>query len=429
MIDPFNRPSRLLRCIAGFARWSLGCMLAFWLLLAAVWGALHGWIVPRIGDFRPQLEAQAARALGAPVRIGSITARSQGLIPSFELLDVALLDAQGRAALQLPRVVAALSPRSLLNWGFAQLYIEHPDLDIRRQADGRIVVAGLTFSETAGEDNAAADWLFSQGEVVIQGGTLRWTDELRGAPELALKNVDVLLRNGSWQHNMRMAATPPPAWGDRFTLTGLFRAPLLHARDGDWQHWSGQLFADFSRVDVSRLRHHADVGFEVARGQGAVRAWADVQRGQIVGGTADLALAEVNATLGPQLKALALPSIEGRLGGRRLQGGFEFYTQGLQFVTDDGLRVLQAQAKCPPRVSCARTAWILPRWPRSAAACRWERPPTPHCKPTPPRGWSTRCMPPGVARSMPCSNTRCAARPRGWPWLPHSGRPAAPCRA
>ena len=383
MIDPFNRPSRLLRRIAGLARWSLGCMLAFWLLLAAAWGTLHGWIVPRIGDFRPQLEAQATRALGAPVRIGSITARSEGLIPSIELLDVALLDAQGRAALQLPRVVVALSPRSLLNWGFEQLYIEHPDLDIRRQADGRIVVAGLTFSETAGEDNAAADWLFSQGEVVIQGGTLRWTDELRGAPELALKNVDVLLRNGSWRHDMRIAATPPPAWGDRFTLTGRFRAPLLRARDGDWQHWSGQLFADFSRVDVSRLRHHADVGFEVARGQGSVRAWADVQRGQIVGATADLALTEVNATLGPQLKALALPSIEGRLGGRRLEGGFEFYTQGLQFVTDDGLvwpggnlrlQHTQAAGKAPAqgelradRLDLAALAQIGSRLPLGAA--------------------------------------------------------------
>lgn len=359
-------------------------MLAFWLLLAATWGALHGWIVPRIGDFRPQLEAQAARALGAPVRIGSITARSKGLIPSIELLDVALLDAQGRAALQLPRVVVALSPRSLLNWGFEQLYIEHPDLDIRRRADGRIVVAGLTFSETAGEDNAAADWLFSQGEVVIQGGTLRWTDELRGAPELALKNVDMLLRNGNWQHNMRIAATPPPQWGERFTLTGRFRAPLLRARDGDWQQWSGQLFANFSRVDVSRLRHYADMGFEVAQGRGAVRAWADVQRGQIVGGTADLALTEVNATLGPQLQALALPSIEGRLGGQWLEGGFEFYTQGLQFVTDDGLvwpggnlrlQYIQAAGKAPAqgelradRLDLAALAQIGSRLPLGAAA-------------------------------------------------------------
>ncbi|WP_026435541.1 YhdP family protein [Acidovorax sp. JHL-9] len=337
MIDTSNRPTRLLRFVAGFARWSLGCLLALWLLLAVAWGALHGWIVPRIGEFRPQLEAQAARALGVPVRIGSIAARSEGWIPSIELLDVALLDAQGRAALQLPRIVVALSPRSLLNRGFEQLYIEQPDLDIRRQPDGRIVVAGLRFSETPGESSEAADWLFSQGEVIIRGGTLRWTDEQRGAPALALENVDVLLRNSNWQHHMRIAATPPAAWGDRFTLTGRFRAPLLRVRDGNWQHWSGQLFADFSRVDVSRLRHHADLGVEVAQGRGAVRAWADVQRGQIVGGTADLALTDVHATLGPQLKALALPSIAGRLGARRLEGGLELHTQGLQFETDDGL--------------------------------------------------------------------------------------------
>ncbi|MBV7430644.1 MULTISPECIES: YhdP family protein [unclassified Acidovorax] len=337
MIAPTTHPTRLLKFVAGLARWSLGLLLAFWLLLAIAWGALHGWIVPRIGDFRPQLEAHAARALGVPVRIGAIAAHTEGLIPSVELSDVALLDAAGRSALRLPRVVVALSPRSLLNGGFEQLYIEGPELEARRTADGRIQVAGLDFSQQQGEDNAAADWLFSQGEVFIRNGTVRWTDEQRGAPELALEKVDLLLRNGNWHHHLRLDATPPEAWGDRFTVVGLFRAPLLSARDGNWKHWNGQVFADFARVDVSRLRHHADVGVEVAHGRGALRAWADVQRGQIVGGTADLALADVNAKLGPDLQALVLPSIQGRLGGRRLNGGFEFSTQGLLFQTDDGL--------------------------------------------------------------------------------------------
>ena len=338
MIAPATHPTRLLKFMAGLARWSLGLLLAFWLLLTAAWGALHGWIVPRIGDFRPQLEAHAARALGVPVRIGAISARTEGLIPSIELADVALLDGAGRSALRLPRVVVALSPRSLLNGGFEQLYIEGPELDVRRAADGRLFVAGLDFTQSQGDGgSAAADWLFSQGEVFIRGGTVRWTDEQRGAPELALEKVDLLLRNGNWHHHMRLDATPPAAWGDRFTVVGLFRAPLLRARDGNWKHWNGQVFADFSRVDVAQLRHHADVGVDVARGRGALRAWADVQRGQIVGGTADLALADVNATLGPELQALVLPSIQGRLGGRRLNGGFEFSTQALQFQTDDGL--------------------------------------------------------------------------------------------
>lgn len=337
MIDPTTPPTRLLKIVAGLARWSLGLMLAFWMLLTIAWGALHGWIVPRIGDFRPQLEAQAARALGVPVQIGSIAAHTEGLIPSIELSDVTLLDAVGRSALHLPRVVVALSPRSLLKGGFEQLYIEEPDLDVRRTADGNIQVAGLPFSQQQGEDNAAADWLFSQGEVFIRGGTVRWTDEQRGAPELALQQVDLVLRNGNWHHHMRLDATPPAAWGDRFTVVGLFRAPLLRARDGNWKHWNGQVFADFSRVDVSRLRYHADVGVDIAQGRGALRAWADVQRGQIVGGTADLALADVKATLGTDLQALVLPSIQGRLGGRRLNGGFEFSTQALQFRTDDGI--------------------------------------------------------------------------------------------
>ena len=386
MIDPSTHPTRLLKFVAGLARWSLGLLLAFWLLLTIAWGALHGWIVPRIGDFRPQLEAHAARALGVPVRIGAIAAHTEGLIPSIELSDVALLDTAGRQALRLPRVVVALSPRSLLQGGFEQLYIEEPELSVRRTADGRIEVAGLGLSSQTGEDNSAADWLFSQGEVFIQNGTLRWSDEQRGAPELALTKVDLLLRNGNWHHHMRLDATPPAAWGDRFTLVGLFRAPLLRARDGNWKHWSGQVFADFARVDVSQLRYHADVGtgVDVARGRGALRAWADVQRGQIVGGTADLALTDVNATLGPDLQALVLPAIQGRLGGRRLNGGFEFSTQALHFQTDDGLHwpggnvrlvYTEASAKAPAqgefradRLDLAALAQVASRLPLGATA-------------------------------------------------------------
>ena len=384
MTESTPRPTRLLKIVAGFARWSLGLMLALWLLLAIAWGALHGWIVPRIGEFRPQIEAQATRALGVAVRIGEISARSEGLIPSIELLDVALLDGENRAALRLPRVVVSLSPRSLLHWGFEQLYIASPDLDIRRAADGRIFVAGLPISQGTGDSSAATDWLFSQGEVVIREGTVRWNDEMRGAPELSLQKVDVVLRNGNWRHSLRVDATPPEAWGDRFTLVGMFRAPLLRVRDSNWQHWNGQLFAHFSRVDVSRLRHHADVGIDVARGRGALRAWADVQRGQIVGGTADLALADVHATLGAGLQALQLPSIEGRLGGRRLQGGFEFSTQGLQFVADDGLhwpggnlklQYTEASGKAPAqgefradKLDLAALAQIASRLPLSSAA-------------------------------------------------------------
>jgi uncharacterized protein (TIGR02099 family) len=331
-------PSRSLKFFAAAVKWSLWLLLAASLLLALAWGALHGWIVPRIGEFRPALEMQAARALGVPVRIGAITARSEGLIPSFELRDVVLLDPMGREALRLPLVIVSLSPRSVWNLGFEQLYIHAPRLDIRRAADGRFFVGGLDFSRSSDNEGRAADWFFSQGEFVIEDGTLAWTDELRGAPTLALRQVDFVVRNGARQHAIRIDATPPPEWGSRFMLAAEFRQPLLSTHAGKWQQWSGEMHADFSAVDLSQLRRHANLGFDITQGRGRLRAWADVALGQVVGGTADVVLSDVSATLGPQLAPLALQSVSGRLGGKRLDGGFELQTRDLQFITQEGQR-------------------------------------------------------------------------------------------
>jgi uncharacterized protein (TIGR02099 family) len=309
--------------------------LSLWLAFALVWGGLHGWIVPRIGQWRPLLEQQATRLVGVPVRIGSISALSQGLLPSFEMRDVTLLDAQGRAALHLPRVVGTLSPGSLWNLGFEQLFIDQPELDIRRTAQGRILVAGLDLGAQGG--GSAEDWLFSQTEFFIRKGTLRWTDELRRAPPLALRDVDLVLRNGAHRHGLRLDATPPPQWGQRFSLRALFRQPLLSTRSSHWQDWDGQVYADFAQVDVSHLQQYADLGVTVSQGQGALRLWGEMARGQLVAVTADAALARVGTRLGSDLVPLELEQVHGRVNWRSLSGGFELATEGLQFQTRDGL--------------------------------------------------------------------------------------------
>ena len=77
MLDPVAHPTRLLKWVALCARWTLGLLLAASLLLALAWGALHGWIVPRIGEYRLYIEARASQALGVPVRLGSISARTE----------------------------------------------------------------------------------------------------------------------------------------------------------------------------------------------------------------------------------------------------------------------------------------------------------------------------------------------------------------
>jgi hypothetical protein len=176
--------------------------------------------------------------------------------------------AQGREALRLPRVLLSLSPRSVLAMQFDQLYVDRPTLNVRRAADGKWSIAGLDPAWGAQADDRVLDRLFSQPEFVIRHGAVVWTDELRGEAPLALRDLDLVLRNQGRRHDLRLDATPPPEWGDRFGLVARMEQPFLSMDNGRWREWSGQVFANFSRVDVSRLQRHADLGVDLTAGPG-----------------------------------------------------------------------------------------------------------------------------------------------------------------
>lgn len=308
------------------------------ILFGLAWGALHGLIVPRIGDLRPTLENRLTQDLGVPVRIGAIYTQFNLLAPSFELLDVRLQDKAGRDALVLPKIIATVSPRSMLQLGFEQLVIEQPQLDVRRNAQGQIVVAGFVLPQTSGNGshNPIADWVFSQRELAVRSGSVRWTDELRGQPPLELSQVDIVVRNPRQKHQLRIDATPPTGWGERFSLVGDLSSPLFTA-PGEWKNWAGQVYADFTRVDVSQLKRYADLGVDVSRGNGALRLWAELDQGSFTQATADVALADVDVKLSPELQPLVMPTLSGRLSGQAVEGGLRVATQDLAFRTQDGI--------------------------------------------------------------------------------------------
>jgi len=253
----FRLMFRWLGRLFGFLSWTV---LVLGLLLGMAWGTLHLWIVPRIQEFRPDLEQWAGRAIGAPVRIGQLRVLSNGWVPSFELEDIEVRDALDRTALALPKVWVAVSVRSLLRLQVEQLALERPDLDVRLDASGQWTVAGLALGPQDGQPSAMADWLFAQKEVVVRGGTLRWTHE-KAAPQpdnpgapVVLTDVDLVIRNALRSHKLRLDATPPSVWGRRFTLMAQMNSPLLSAHPGQLQNWSGQVFAEFPHIDAAQLR-------------------------------------------------------------------------------------------------------------------------------------------------------------------------------
>ncbi|UXH78005.1 YhdP family protein [Roseateles amylovorans] len=322
------------------ALWMGGPLLVLLAVLFSAWLALHWAILPHIDDWRPNLEKQATQALGVPVRIGSISASSGGWIPTLDLRDVRLTDARGRDALVLPRVSASLSARSLLalELRFSQLLLDGPELLLRRDTQGRVFVAGLSMDghEDTPTSEAAADWFFQQHEFVILHGRIRWVDELRAAPPLELFDLNLVLRNGLRRHQLRVDATPPTGWGERFSLRGQFTQSLLE-RPGALQHWSGQLFADLPRTDVRELRRYLDLPFELNEGDGALRAWLDIEQGQPRNLTLDMGLRAVKLRVSPTLPELDLAQVGGRLVMQQTAKRFSLEAKQLGFRAGDGL--------------------------------------------------------------------------------------------
>lgn len=315
----------------------LWVLVSAWALLVLVWGSLHLFIVPRIDDFRPVLQRQASHTLGLRVEIAKVSVLGGWWTPQLRIQDVQIFDSQGREALRLPQVDVVVSARSLIRGKFEQLVIDQPELDIRRDMQGHIWVAGIDTAQPS--DGAGPDWFFSQPEFLIRDGVLHWRDELRDSPELSLSHVDVVMQNSWHQHLMRVDVTPPVDLGQRLSVQGKFSQNPLQ-RSGDLRLWSGELFANAPDVDLSSLRQwlRFDKGIAIYEGKGGVRVWTDWVQGQLTGVTADMALDAVDARLGDSLKPLVLRHVSGRIGAKWLDGETEINSQDLVFDTQEGER-------------------------------------------------------------------------------------------
>jgi uncharacterized protein (TIGR02099 family) len=321
-----------------WSAWALGSAAAVLLIawLALVWG-----ILPHVQQWREPIAQRLSQALGVPVRIGHIEVRAGGWSPEVELRQVELLDAQGRVGLRLARIQATFSPRSmlLLEPSFQRLRLDDPDLEVRRDPQGRVFVGGLQVlpqAAAASDETPALDWLLSQPHWAIRNGTLRWVDETRSGQPLELRAVHLQSDNGLLQHELRLDATPPPGWGQPFTVQARFHHALL-ARRSDWTRWSGQLRADLPQVDVQQLRDHVQLPFDLIEGRGALSLTVQGQEGHLRQTTMELALDDVRLRLSPRLEPLVVKRLQAQVQGERDPEQVALAVRRLRLQTTDGL--------------------------------------------------------------------------------------------
>jgi len=343
--------------------------LVFYFVFGLSLLAARYWLLPRIDQARPWIEARASALLAADVRIGRIEATWRGIDPVLRLSDVRLLGPAGEINLALPRVDATIAwaTAPLLWIRFQSLAFEAPELDVRRLADGRYQVAGYVLDPHARGNGGALDWLLSQRQIEIRHARLRYTDESRsgGEHEVWFDDLDFELHNRLATHRFALRGRPPATWAGPLDVRGDFTQPLL-AAPSQLAQWRGRLFVQADFVDIARvaalLRLQA-ADEHIASAQGALRLWANIDEARLTRLVADLALADVDARWSAQTEPLRVRSLQGRLTqrewGNAREGGQEIELGQLTMGGEAGassapigqlrLRTRRASAAAPAR--------------------------------------------------------------------------------
>ncbi|MDR3396947.1 MAG: AsmA-like C-terminal region-containing protein [Pandoraea sp.] len=350
--------------------WLLALIVIGYFGLGAVVLATRYVILPRVSDYRPQIEAAATRAIGLPVTIGRIDAVWRGWHPYLTLEDVRIMRATPSASpkaatvarvvtparpagvsaasgassvssasasaaagnppavsyapagapppvepgLTLHRLDAVLSWTSLIHFDLrlSNLTLYEPDLTVERLVDGTILVAGMPVTGNNGTtDTTGADWLMRQARIVVRNGTVRWHDASRDVPDV-VSHVNAMLRNRGFEHRFGMQATPPAGIVAPLDIRARFTNPLF-ARPGEVKRWRGQIYGDVGTLDLTELARYVDLPGKESRGRVAARAWVDFDSGAITGATLRAAGENTSVQLADNLPPLTFDATQGRI--------------------------------------------------------------------------------------------------------------------
>lgn len=328
-------PSWLRRALAVALWLAAGLYFAVAILVLVVRHA----VLPGIESYRGDIERTLSESMARPVAIRAIDARWQGLWPRLAIRGLEIRERDGRPALAFDQVEVDIAWASLWHLAprFARLEIVAPTLDIRRDAEGRLFVAGLEI-DTRSQDSRFAAWLLDQDRVVVRDATIRWRDELRGAPLLALSRLNFDLRNSGSRHRFGLTAEPPHELAARLDLRGDFRGSARSDLN-DLRAWQGEAYAELDYADLAGWHAWVDYPLELPRGSGGLRLWLGFADRALTGVTADVRLANLALRLAPELPMLELARLDGRVAGRRLAEGYAASAKRLALATADGIEI------------------------------------------------------------------------------------------
>lgn len=302
---------------------------------------LNFWIVPRIDQYRPELEKIFSGRLGATLQIGRLQAIHHGLFPELRIYDATVRDEQGQIALTVGQINAQLSVWALLGLDiqFSKLILQEPTLRIYRREDNHIFIAGIDITTILQNNSKTKQkqglpdgvlWLLRQHQLQIQNGKLSWRDNTNNAPDILISNLNLDIRKQQRKHLLQLEATPPRAWGLPFSIEAYFTEPQT-SNTANYLDWSGQIQASFPEANIEQLRRYVLLPFDIEKGKGSVHVNVRYDNGEVTQTTADLQLAEVELQTAQTDTPIRLINLKGSFTGSWIQQVYRIHTNNLTF--------------------------------------------------------------------------------------------------
>ncbi|HEY7803576.1 MAG TPA: hypothetical protein VIC30_03975, partial [Orrella sp.] len=130
----------------------IAAILAYFVVAAGLLVTRY-YVLPRVDQWRPDIQKVLSEAVGTPVTFDAISADWRGLNANLTLTNLTIRDEGGVAQLGIPKTDAILSWRSLIAMEPVFRYVGLDDVIVvaRRAPEGTIFVGGFDVSTDDGD--------------------------------------------------------------------------------------------------------------------------------------------------------------------------------------------------------------------------------------------------------------------------------------
>ena len=144
-------------------KWLLVVWLITWALIGSVYALIHVAIVPRIDNWRADLETKLTETVGLPVQIAQLRGAACGWTTRFQIDQIQIQARDGGSALSIGNIDVQFSLASLWQLQLENLQVNNADVLAERDGAGQWSVAGIGIAaDTEQSVPAWLDWVLAQ---------------------------------------------------------------------------------------------------------------------------------------------------------------------------------------------------------------------------------------------------------------------------